>query len=60
VSYFLCYLWEKYSQWSEGQLPPTFNQRGKWLEREQIFEREIKEIVRMETRVGFEAAMQLF
>ena len=21
----LCYLWEKYSDWSEGQLPPAFN-----------------------------------
>jgi nucleoside-diphosphate-sugar epimerase len=27
VSYGLCYLWEKYSQWSKGQLPPTFNRR---------------------------------
>jgi nucleoside-diphosphate-sugar epimerase len=25
VSYALCYLWEAYSEWSEGQLPPTFN-----------------------------------
>jgi nucleoside-diphosphate-sugar epimerase len=23
----LCYLWEKYSQWSMGQLPPAFNRR---------------------------------
>jgi len=29
MSYFLCSLWEKYSQWSEGQLPPTFN-RSMW------------------------------
>jgi nucleoside-diphosphate-sugar epimerase len=27
VSYGLCYLWEKYSKWSEGQLPPVFNRR---------------------------------
>jgi nucleoside-diphosphate-sugar epimerase len=27
VSYALCYLWEKYSKWSEGQLPPIFNRR---------------------------------
>jgi len=27
VSYALCYLWEKYSRWSEGQLPPVFNRR---------------------------------
>jgi nucleoside-diphosphate-sugar epimerase len=25
ASYFLCYLWEKYSAWSQGQLPPAFN-----------------------------------
>jgi nucleoside-diphosphate-sugar epimerase len=25
----LCYLWEKYSQWSNGQLPPAFN-RSRW------------------------------
>jgi len=27
VSYALCYLWEKYSKWSHGQLPPVFNRR---------------------------------
>jgi nucleoside-diphosphate-sugar epimerase len=27
LSYFLCYLWEKYSDWSQGQLPPAFNRR---------------------------------
>lgn len=27
VTYFLCYFWEKYSKWSEGQLPPVFNRR---------------------------------
>jgi len=25
ASYGLCYLWERYSDWSEGQLPPSFN-----------------------------------
>jgi len=29
VSYALCYLWEKYSAWSEGQLLPAYN-RSKW------------------------------
>jgi nucleoside-diphosphate-sugar epimerase len=29
ISYALCYLWERYSQWSEGQLPPVFN-RKRW------------------------------
>jgi nucleoside-diphosphate-sugar epimerase len=27
VSFALCYLWERYSIWSEGQLPPIFNRR---------------------------------
>lgn len=27
VSYALCFLWEKYSAWSEGQLPPAYTRR---------------------------------
>ena len=27
VSHLLCYLWERYSRWSEEQLPPVFNTR---------------------------------
>jgi nucleoside-diphosphate-sugar epimerase len=27
LSYALCYLWEKYSTWSDEQLPPAFNRR---------------------------------
>jgi len=27
LSYGLCYLWERYSQWSQGQLPPAYNRR---------------------------------
>jgi nucleoside-diphosphate-sugar epimerase len=29
LSYVLCSLWENYSNWSEGQLPPAFN-RWRW------------------------------
>jgi len=29
LSYMLCHLWEKYSVWSEGQLPPALN-RSRW------------------------------
>jgi len=32
ASHALCYLWEKYSQWSQGQLPPTFNRRRWYTE----------------------------
>ena len=31
-SYVFCYLWEKYSQQSEGQLPPAFNRRRWYAE----------------------------
>ena len=27
LSYSFCYLWESYSEWSQGQLPPAFNRR---------------------------------
>lgn len=27
ISYSLCFMWEWYSNWSEGQLPPAFNRR---------------------------------
>ncbi len=27
IFYSVCYLWEAYSKWSEGQLPPAFNRR---------------------------------
>jgi nucleoside-diphosphate-sugar epimerase len=27
MSYLLCFLWEKYSSWSEGQLPPVYGLR---------------------------------
>lgn len=29
ISYALCFAWEWYSEWSEGQLPPTYN-RKEW------------------------------
>jgi nucleoside-diphosphate-sugar epimerase len=28
ISYALCYLWERYSSWSAGQLPPSFNRKS--------------------------------
>lgn len=27
IAYYLCYLWERYSAWSGGQVPPVFNRR---------------------------------
>lgn len=28
IWFFFCSFWEKYSKWSDGQLPPVFNRRG--------------------------------
>jgi nucleoside-diphosphate-sugar epimerase len=28
ISYLLCWLWEKYSDWSQEQLPPVFNRKA--------------------------------
>ena len=28
ISYALCYIWERYSDWAEGQLAPVFNRRA--------------------------------
>jgi nucleoside-diphosphate-sugar epimerase len=28
LTYYLCFLWEWYSKWSEGQLPPAYNRKA--------------------------------
>lgn len=46
--YLFCFLWEKYSDWSEGQLPPVFNRRrcvAGW-KRMEYSNRKIKEIIK--------------
>ena len=45
LSYALCYLWERYSNWSEGQLPPVFNRR-RWhclLEKDALQQRQTED-----------------
>jgi len=46
IFYGLCWLWEKYSAWSEGQLPPVFNRRrcatywkGNWYSNQKLKDR---------------------
>ena len=62
ISYFLCYLWEKYSQWSEGQLPPTYN-RKVWASGWQgntYSNKKIKTLLGWHPRVGFEEAAKSY
>jgi nucleoside-diphosphate-sugar epimerase len=62
VSYSLCYLWEKYSDWSNGQLPPVFN-RKKWRfywDGNQYPNKKIKKLTGWRPKVGFEQAMKYY
>ena len=63
VSYFLCYLWEKYYKWSEGQLPLVFNRirwSNYWKGNEYSNEK-LKSLIGWSPRVGFkEASRQYF
>ena len=63
LSYFLCYLWEKYSEWSEGQLPPAFNRKmcSSYWKGMQYSNNKLKALLGWQPRVGFkEAAMRNF
>ncbi len=59
VFYFFCYIWEKYSAWSEGQLPPVFNRamcRNYW-KGNRYSNRKLKELLGWRPVVGFDEAM---
>jgi nucleoside-diphosphate-sugar epimerase len=63
VPYFLAYgmsfLWEKYSKWSKGQLPPAFNRRrcaAEWKSN-RFSNQKLKERLGWKPRVGMEQAM---
>ena len=62
VSHLLNFFWEKYSDWSEGQLPPAFN-RKKWdsyWKGNNYSNDKLKELLGWEPRVGVEEALQLY
>ena len=47
LSYLFCYLWEKYSKWSKGQLPPVFTPRewAAYWKKTRYSNRKIKDLV---------------
>ena len=51
VSYGLCALWERYSSWSKGQLPPVFN-RMRW---NALWRRRRYTNVKLKTKLGWKA-----
>jgi nucleoside-diphosphate-sugar epimerase len=66
VPYFLacglCLLWEKYSKWSKGQLPPAFNRRrcaAEWKS-QRYSNQKLKERIGWKPRVPMKQAMEAF
>lgn len=61
-AYGMCMLWEKYSKWSKGQLPPVFNPRrcaSQW-KGNRYSNRKLREGLGWKPRVNMEEAMAAF
>lgn len=62
LAYGVCFVWEKYSKWSNGQLPPVFNRRrcaAEWKSQSYSNEK-LKERLRWKPRVPIMQAMEAF
>lgn len=62
IAHVLCILWEKYSKWSKGQLPPAFNRRrcaAEW-KGNRYSNQKLRERLGWKPRVPMEQAMALF
>ncbi|MCK5218498.1 NAD(P)-dependent oxidoreductase [bacterium] len=62
IWYSFNYLWEKYSKWSEGQLPPIFNRRS-WAvywKGNSYSNRKAKELLGWKPRVAMNEALEKF
>lgn len=62
VWFFFNYLWEKYSKWSEGQLPPVFNRRScaVYWKGNRYSNRKAKELLGWQPRVEMSEGLQRF
>lgn len=62
LSYAFCYLWEKYSQHSQGQLPPVFNRRRWYAEwrRTRYSNSKLKERLGWAPKVSTNEALRLY
>jgi nucleoside-diphosphate-sugar epimerase len=62
LAYGMCLLWEKYSKWSKGQLPPAFNRRrcaAEW-KGNRYSNQKLHELLGWKPRVPMEKAMAAF
>ncbi len=62
VFYLLNFLWEKYSKWSEGQLPPAFNRRtcATYFKGNTYSNKKAKELLGWQPRVGMSEGLERF
>jgi nucleoside-diphosphate-sugar epimerase len=58
----LCVLWEKYSRWSEGQLPPAFNRRrcAAYWKGNSYSNEKLKRMLGWAPKVSFDEAVRRF
>ncbi len=62
VTYFLSYLWERYAEWSQGQIPPVFNRRrcvAHW-KKVKYSNSEIKEQLGWKPKIEMKEALQRY
>jgi nucleoside-diphosphate-sugar epimerase len=62
AAYGACFLWEKYSKWSKGQLPPLFNRRrcaAEWMGN-RYSNQKLREQMGWRPRVPMQQAMEAF
>jgi nucleoside-diphosphate-sugar epimerase len=62
LAYAMCALWEKYSKWSRGQLPPVFNRRrcaAEW-KGNRYSNQKLRDRLGWKPRVNMKEAMALF
>ena len=62
VFYSFCYLWEKYSKWSERQLPPVFNREmcSNYWKGNQYSNEKLKRLLHWKAKVSFEEAAKRY
>jgi len=62
IAYLLCSLWERYSRWSQGQLPPVFNRRrcsAEWKGNSYSNEK-LRQRLNWKPKVGMDDAIKAF
>jgi nucleoside-diphosphate-sugar epimerase len=60
--YLFCYLWEKYADWSDGQLPPAFNRKrcAAYWKGDRYTNEKIKKLLGWEQKVPYEEAVRRY